>query len=179
VEIINVAGVVGVAEAALQLAFAGSPDVHASVTDDEKLPTAITGIVYVTEFPAGMVALAGELVIVPNLKSGAGFTLKFTLFEVWLPSVTVTGNVPTVATSAAVTVAVSEVGWPAVFVVRAVPLRFTTEFVEKFEPFTVRVNCAEPAIVEVGEIELIFGVAGFTVKFLLFEVLPLSETVTG
>jgi len=118
---------------------------------------------------------------VPNEKSGAaaGFTVKLTLFEVAPLSVTVTGNIPAVPTNAAVTVPVIEVGWPAVLVVNAVPLKFTTEFAEKFEPFTVSVNCAAPAVVDVGEIEVIMGPVTVNVNGVDVFPVPVSVTVIG
>jgi len=67
-------------------------------------------------------------VIVPNEKSGAGFTTKFTLFEVCPLSVTVTGSVPAVAIAVAGTAAVKTVGAPVVVVVSGLPLKFTIEF---------------------------------------------------
>ncbi len=99
-----------------------------------------------------------------------------TLFEVTPLSVTVTGNVPAIAISAAVTVPVSDDGAPAALVVKAVPLKFTTEFEVKFEPFTVSVNCAAPAVAEVGEMEEIVGAV--TVKVDGAEVFPVPVSVT-
>lgn len=180
-EIVSVAGVAGVAEAALQFAFAGSPEVQVSVTDEEKEPIAMTGIVYTTEPPAVTLASAGELVIVPNLKSGAGgLTVKFTELEVRPLCVMVTGNVPAIAMRVAGIVAASEVGWPVVSVVTAVPLKFTTESARKFVPVTVNVNWDESAATEVGLNAVIVGAeATLTVKLTLFDVCPFCVTVTG
>jgi hypothetical protein len=74
---------------------------------------------------------------------GAGFT-------------TVTDAVPALAIRAAGTVAVSCVALTYV-VVSAVPFQFTVEPETKLVPFTVNVNCAPPAVAEVGLIEVIVG----------------------
>lgn len=68
-------------------------------------------------------------------------------FEVPPPGVglvTVTPGVPTLATSPAEIAAVSCVALTNV-VFFALPLKFTTELLTKFEPLTVNVNAAEPA----------------------------------
>jgi len=74
---------------------------------------------------------------------GAGFT-------------TVTDAVPALAIRAAGTVAVSCVALTNV-VVSAVPFQFTVEPETNLVPFTVNVNCAPPAVAEVGLIEVIVG----------------------
>src|SRR5436190_190144 len=74
---------------------------------------------------------------------GAGFT-------------TVTDAVPAFATRAAVTVAVSCVAETNV-VVKAVPFQRTDELATKLVPFTVIVNCEDPARHEFGLIELVVG----------------------
>jgi len=74
---------------------------------------------------------------------GAGFT-------------TVTDAVPAFATRAAVTVAVSCVEETNV-VVKAVPFQRTDEVATKLVPFTVRVNCGDPARQALGLIELVVG----------------------
>ena len=74
---------------------------------------------------------------------GAGFT-------------TVTDAVPAFATRAAVTVAVSCVEETNV-VVKAAPFQRTDELATKLVPFTVRVNCGDPARHELGLIELVVG----------------------
>jgi hypothetical protein len=60
--------------------------------------------------------------------------------------------------SAAGTVAASCVEEPG-FVAKAVPFQFTVEPETKFVPLTVRVNCAPPAVVQVGLSELMVGTA--------------------
>jgi len=74
---------------------------------------------------------------------GAGFT-------------TVIDAVPTVAISAALIVAVTDELETKV-VVRAEPFQFTTEVETKFVPFTVKVKPDPPAVVEVGEMEVVVG----------------------
>ena len=76
-----------------------------------------------------------------------------------------TWYVAAVATFAAGTIAVSCVAETNV-VVNAVPFQFTTELVMKLVPFTVRVNCDDPARHELGLIELIVG-TGFAANELL------------
>ncbi len=123
--------------------------------------------------PDPAVAEVGEIELIVG---GGGFTAKFTLFEVNPVSVTVIGKVPVAATSPAGTVAVSTVGAPVVVVVSALPLKFTTDAPENPLPFTVSVNCAEPTVVEVGEIEVICGTV--TTKFTAVEVFPVPVSVT-
>ena len=69
---------------------------------------------------------------------------------------TVTLAVPAVATSGAGTVAVSDDDEMKV-VVSAAPFHCTTDDEAKREPVTVSVNKAEPAVVDVGEIEEMLG----------------------
>jgi hypothetical protein len=71
---------------------------------------------------------------------------------------TVIEAVPAVAMRADGTVAVSCVAETNV-VVTVVPFHFTVEPETKFVPFTVNVNCAPPAVAQVGLSELIVGVA--------------------
>src|SRR5439155_13490573 len=71
---------------------------------------------------------------------------------------TVIDAVPAVAIRAAGTVAVSCVEETNA-VVSAVPFQFTVEPETKFVPFTVKVNCAPPAVAQVGVGELIVGTA--------------------
>jgi hypothetical protein len=66
--------------------------------------------------------------------------------------------VPAVAIREAGTVAVSCVEETNV-VASAVAFHFTVEVETKFVPFTVNVNCAPPAVAQVGLSELIVGVA--------------------
>ena len=69
---------------------------------------------------------------------------------------TVTAAVPVALTSDADIVAVS-VELEIKVVERAEPLQFTTEPETKFVPFTVSVKSELPAIVEVGEMEVVVG----------------------
>ena len=71
---------------------------------------------------------------------------------------TVIEAVPAVAMREASTVAVSWVEETNV-VVSAVPFQFTVEPETKLVPFTVNVNCAPPAVAQVGLSELIVGTA--------------------
>jgi hypothetical protein len=89
---------------------------------------------------------------------GAGFT-------------TVTEAVPTFATRAAVTVAVSCVEETNV-VVSPEPFHLTAELATKLVPFTVRVNWALPAVVELGLIEVVVGIGFNTVNVCGFDVPP-------
>ena len=89
---------------------------------------------------------------------GAGFT-------------TVTDAVPAFATRAAVTVAVSCVEETNV-VVKAVPFQRTDEVATKLVPFTVRVNCGDPARHELGLIELVVGTGLLMVNVTAFDVPP-------
>jgi hypothetical protein len=78
---------------------------------------------------------------------------------------TVTWAVPAVATFAAGTIAVTCVEETNV-VVSAVPFQFTVEFAMKLVPFTVKVNCGDPARHELGLIDVIVG-TGFAANALL------------
>jgi len=66
--------------------------------------------------------------------------------------------VPAVAMRAAGTVAVSCVAETNV-VVSGLPFQFTVEPETKLVPFTVKVNCGPPAVVQVGLSELTVGAA--------------------
>jgi hypothetical protein len=130
------------------------------------------------------VALVGLI----DVSVGAGFaaelTVKFAGADVPPPGVgfvTVTGNVPAVAISAAVMAAVTCVELTNV-VVAAVPLNFTAEVETKPVPFTVSVNAAPPAVAPEGESDVIVGAGLLTVKLLAAEVPPPGAafvTVTG
>jgi hypothetical protein len=91
---------------------------------------------------------------------GAGFT-------------TVTEAVPAFATRAAVTVAVSCVEETNV-VVKAVPFQRTDEVATKLVPFTVRVNCGDPAKHELGLIEVIVGTGLLIVNITVFDTGPVE-----
>jgi hypothetical protein len=90
--------------------------------------------------------------------------VKNTLFEtgakVSLEFATLTIAVPGVAMSMAVIVAVSCVLLLNV-VTRSVLFQSTTELETKFDPFTVKTKDNPPAVVLIGEIELICGGGGF------------------
>ena len=95
-------------------------------------------------------------------------------FDVPPPGVgftTVTDAVPAVAIRAVGTVAVSWVDETNV-VVSAVPFQFTVEVETKFVPFTVKVNCAPPAVAQVGLIEVVVGTGLLIVKVCAFDVPP-------
>ena len=85
--------------------------------------------------------------------------------------VTVMGNEPALATSAAVMAAVTCVAVTNV-VVRAEPLKFTVEVLTKFVPLTVRVNPASPAVLVAGEILVVVGTRLLTVNVCALEVPP-------
>src|SRR5439155_24780018 len=84
---------------------------------------------------------------------------------------TVIDAVPAVAIRAVGTVAVSWVDETNV-VVSAVPFQFTVEVETKFVPFTVKVNCAPPAVAQVGLIEVVVGTGLLIVKVCAFDVPP-------
>jgi hypothetical protein len=77
----------------------------------------------------------------------------------------VTWAVPAAATFAAGTIAVSCVAETKV-VVSPEPFQLTTELEIKLVPFTVKVNCGDPARHELGLIEVIVG-TGFAANALL------------
>ncbi len=109
------------------------------------------------------VALVGENVVIV----GTGlFTMNEEFPEVPPPGaglVTVTLNVPAAAMSGAVIAAVNWVALTKV-VVRAAPLKFTTEVETKLVPFTVSVNAAPPLAALVGERVVMVGTGLFTVN---------------
>jgi hypothetical protein len=86
---------------------------------------------------------------------------------------TVTEAVPGDATSAAVTVAVSCVEETKT-VVNAVPFQRTVEVVTKLVPFTVRVNCPQPAGHELGLSEVIVGTGLLMVNVTAFDAEPVG-----
>jgi hypothetical protein len=57
-------------------------------------------------------------------------------------------------------------------VVRAEPFQFTFDVERKFVPFTVRVNWALPAVVELGLIEVVVGIGLSIVNVCGFDVPP-------
>jgi hypothetical protein len=92
--------------------------------------------------------------------------------------ITVTDAVPAFATRAAVTVAVSCVEETNV-VVKVVPFQRTVELAMKLVPFTVIVNCGDPARHELGLIEVVVGTGLLIVNGTAFETGPvLFLTVT-
>ena len=94
------------------------------------------------------------------LSVGTGLlTVKLTLPEAPPPGAgltTTTENVPAVATSAAVIWAVNWV-LPTKFVVRSLPLNFTTAPLTKLLPLTVSVRAGSPAMALVEERLLMVG----------------------
>src|SRR5205807_90345 len=85
--------------------------------------------------------------------------------------VTAMGNEPAVATSAAAIGAVTNVELTNV-VVRAEPLKFTTDVETKFVPFTVTVKPASPAFLELGEMLVVVGTGLLTVRVCALEIPP-------
>jgi hypothetical protein len=83
----------------------------------------------------------------------------------------VIGTVPATAISPAVIVAVTVVLEMNV-VTRPEPLKLTVDEALKFVPVTVSVNCAPPAVVDVGEMLVVVGAGLFTVKVCVPEVPP-------
>jgi hypothetical protein len=111
-------------------------------------------------------------------------TVNVCAFDVPPPGVgftTVTLEVPTVVTSAAVIIAVS-VELETKVVARDEPFHSTTEPDTKFVPLTVRVKSELPAEVEVGFSESLVGTGLLIVNVSTFEVPPPGvgfTTVTG
>ena len=100
------------------------------------------------------------------MTGGGGLIVNVTEFDVPPPGAgftTVTDAVPTVATFAAGTIAVSCVEETNV-VVKAEPFQLTVEVETNLVPFTVRVNWAAPAVVEAGLIEVVVGTGLLIVK---------------
>ena len=116
-----------------------------------------------------------QLVGLIDVTVGATLTVKFTTWlDVPPPGaglVTVIGNVPAVAMSAAVMAAVTWVVDTYV-VVRALPFQLTTEVDTKLVPFTVRVKALPPALAFVGLIVVTVGVRLLTVKLGALVVTP-------
>ena len=99
------------------------------------------------------------------MTGGGGLIVNVTEFDVPPPGAgftTVTDAVPTVATFAAGTIAVSCVEETNV-VVKGEPFQLTVEVETKLVPFTVKVNWPLPAMVDVGLIEVMVGFAASTV----------------
>jgi hypothetical protein len=126
-------------------------------------------------------ALLGEI----ELIAGTGL-LTVNVFAADVPPpgpgfVTVTMILPAVAISAAEIAAVS---WWLLenVVVRAAPFHFTTEVVTKFEPFTVSVKAAPPAVALAGEMEVTVGLGLLIVNVSEFDGPPPGGgfvTITG
>jgi len=112
------------------------------------------------------------------------FTVKPTPADVPPPGVgfvTVIGKLPAVFTSPARIAAVTCVALTKV-VVRATPLKFTTDEARNPVPFTVMVNAPDPKIALVGKIEVTVGAGLFTLNVTEFDVPPPGVglvTVTG
>ena len=117
------------------------------------------------------VALVGEREVIV----GRGLlTVKLTAVEVPPPGpglVTVTGNVPACAMSAAVMVAVSRVLLEKV-VVRAEPFQFTVAPLTNLLPVAVRVKATEPSVLLFGEIEVSTAAELLMEKLSVLEVPP-------
>jgi hypothetical protein len=121
--------------------------------------------------PLPRVALAGEMLVVvgPLL-----FTVRVCALDVPPPGagfVTVMLNVPPVVRSLAGIAAVNCVALPKV-VVRAEPLKFTTDVETKLVPFTVSVNAASPTFLLAGATLVVVGSKLFTVKVCPLDVPP-------
>jgi hypothetical protein len=100
------------------------------------------------------------------MTGAGGLIVNVAEFEVPPPGpgfTTVTDAVPTAATLAAGTIAVSLIEETNV-VVKGDPFQLTFEVETKLVPFTVRVNWALPAMVAFGLIELIVGIGLLIVK---------------
>jgi len=121
--------------------------------------------------PLPTVALAGEMLVVvgPLL-----FTVRVCALDVAPPGagfVTVMLNVPPVVRSLAGIAAVNCVALPKV-VVRAEPLKFTTDVETKLVPFTVSTNAASPTFLLAGAMLVVVGTKLFTVKTCELDVPP-------
>ena len=110
------------------------------------------------------VTLVGASVVIAG--RGTVETVRLTALEGPPPGVrlfTVTGKLPTAATSLSRICAVT---WVALRkpVVRVLPLIWTTEVLSKFVPLTVNVNAGSPAVLLGGDNVAITGTGWFTVK---------------
>jgi hypothetical protein len=119
------------------------------------------------------VALAGfsSVIAGTGLLTTAGLMVKLSEFEAPPPGeglVTVTATVSAVAIAVAGTVAVSSVALTNA-VVSATPSKFTTELLMKFDPVTVSVNPADPAVALAGFSSVIAG-TGFVAWVVLVTV---------
>ena len=118
------------------------------------------------------------------MTGGGGLIVNVCAFDVPPPGAgftTVTFAVPAAATLAAGTMAVSCVAETKV-VTNGEPFQLTVEVETKLVPFTVKVNWALPAVVEVGLIDVVVGTGLLTVNVCEFEVPPPGlgfTTVTG
>jgi hypothetical protein len=98
------------------------------------------------------------------MTGGGGLIVNVCAFEAGPEEfLTVIDAVPATATFAAGTIAVICVEETNV-VVRAEPFQLTLEVESKFVPFTVKVNWPLPAMVEVGLIEVVVGLAASAVR---------------
>jgi len=98
------------------------------------------------------------------MTGGGGLIVNVCAFEAGPEEfLTVIDAVPATATLAAGTIAVSCVEETNV-VVRAEPFQLTLEVESKFVPFTVNMNWPLPAMVEVGLIEVVVGLAASAVR---------------
>jgi hypothetical protein len=100
------------------------------------------------------------------MTGAGGLIVNVCAFEVPPPGAgftTVTDAVPTAATFAAGTIAVSLTEETNV-VTRAEPFQLTVEVETNLVPFTVKVNWADPAVVEAGLIEVVVGTGLLIVK---------------
>jgi hypothetical protein len=103
-----------------------------------------------------------------------GLTTKICALDVPPPGAALTTvmlKVPALATSPAV-IAVVTCVLDTNVVVRAAPLKFTTEPETKFVPFTVSVNAASPEFFVTGEILVVVGPGLLTVRVCALDVPP-------
>src|SRR5438477_23090 len=108
------------------------------------------------------------------MTGGGGLIVNVSAFDVPPPGAgftTVTDAVPTAATFAAGTIAVSLIEETNV-VARAEPFQLTVEVETKLVPFTVRVKEPLPAMVEVGLIEVMVGTGLLMLKVTALDVPP-------
>jgi hypothetical protein len=170
----------------------------AAVTTDELTKVVTRALLFqfttapLTKFDPLIVSVKAGLPAVALLgckedSTGARFcvtdwTVKFAALEIPPPGAgldTVTGNVPAVATSAALIVAVNCEAL-LYLVGRALPFHRTEEVVMKLPPLTVKVKLADPATMLDGDKEPMDG-KGFpeTTRFAALEVTFPFVTVTG
>lgn len=143
----------------------GAAHVIATVPANPPLGVTVIGIITVFGVVPGVAIIVPLPPLTVNEPVLAGFTVKLTLLEVPPDVVTVTPCVPAVAMSLAGTVTVISVGVMADGVSAGLVPKFTVAPLTKFVPVTFNTNELPPAVVLLGEIEVIVGAAALGVNW--------------